>query len=71
MKKLNLILVAASLLMASSAAHAKYVKGHYRSNGNYVNGYNRTAPDGNRSNNYSSRGNYNPYTGKRGTVSNY
>lgn len=71
MKKLNLILVTASLLIASSAAHADYVQGHYRSNGTYVNGYHRTAPDSNRYNNYSSQGNYNPYTGKKGTVSNY
>ncbi len=39
------------------------VNGYYRSNGTYVQPYQRTAPDGVRSNNYSYPGNYNPNTG--------
>ena len=49
-------------------AHATHVRGHYRSNGTYVNGYNRTRSNYTKVDNYSTRGNYNPYTGKRGTV---
>ncbi len=51
------------LVVQISTAHAVYVSGYYRSNGTYVNGYERTAPDGNPYNNYSYPGNYNPNTG--------
>lgn len=44
-----------------------YVRGHYRSNGSYVQPHYRSNPDGIRSNNWSARGNVNPYTGKVGT----
>ncbi|MFA6463399.1 MAG: hypothetical protein WCV55_00135 [Candidatus Paceibacterota bacterium] len=44
-------------------ASAVHVNGYYRSNGTYVNSYERTAPDGNPYNNYSYPGNYNPNTG--------
>jgi hypothetical protein len=44
-----------------------YVHGYYRKNGTYVQPYFRTAPDGIKSNNWSSKGNINPHTGKRGT----
>ena len=40
------------------------VNGYYRSNGTYVQPYQRTAPDGVRSNNYSYPGNYNPNSGR-------
>lgn len=45
-----------------------YVNGYTRQDGTYVNGYYRTAPDSDPYNNYSSKGNYNPYTGQAGTV---
>jgi hypothetical protein len=44
-----------------------YVHGYTRSDGTYVQGYRRTLPDASRSNNYSSWGNINPYTGRRGS----
>ena len=43
-----------------------YVNGYYRKDGTYVNGHYRSNADGNRYNNYSTRGNYNPYTGQQG-----
>ena len=46
-----------------------HVGGYFRSSGTYVESYHRTAPDYTRLNNYSTRGNINPYTGKRGTRS--
>ncbi len=61
MKKFFIGLVFLALLPLS--VHAVYVNGYYRSNGTYVNGYERTAPDGNPYNNYSYPGNYNPNTG--------
>src|ERR1700749_1844782 len=63
MKRLALFLVFALLAVPLSAAHAVYVHGYYRSNGTYVQGYERTAPDGIPYNNYDYPGNYNPNTG--------
>jgi hypothetical protein len=51
--------------------HAEYVGGYVKQNGTVVSPYNRTMPDNIRVNNYSSQGNYNPYTLKRGTVNPY
>ena len=47
------------------------VKGHYRSNGTYVKPHYRSAPNGTVFDNYSTKGNTNPYTGKSGTVDPY
>lgn len=44
---------------------------YVNSNGTYVQGHYRSAPDGNRYNNWSTQGNVNPYTGKSGTKSPY
>lgn len=44
------------------------VKGYSRSNGTYVKPYYRTYSNNYKWDNYSSRGNYNPYTGKKGYV---
>lgn len=46
-----------------------HVGGYFRSSGTYVESYHRTAADFTKLNNYSTRGNINPYTGKRGTRS--
>jgi hypothetical protein len=45
------------------------VKGYYRSNGTYVQPYQKTAPNSTRNDNYSTIGNSNPYTGEAGTQS--
>ena len=45
---------------------AKYVKGYVKSSGNYVAGYHRTKANYSKYDNYSSHGNINPYTGKKG-----
>ncbi len=44
----------------------QYVKGYTRSNGTYVEGYHRTSPNSTTSDNYSTKGNVNPYTGEKG-----
>jgi hypothetical protein len=44
------------------------VKGYYRKDGTYVAPHHRTSPDSSTSNNWSTKGNMNPYTGKEGTV---
>lgn len=63
MKKFLLGLGFLSLLLVASPAQAVRVNGYYKSNGTYVQPYERTAPDGNPYNNYSFPGNYNPNKG--------
>jgi hypothetical protein len=43
------------------------VSGYTRQNGTYVQPYQRSAPDNTQYDNYSARGNVNPYTGQAGT----
>ena len=43
------------------------VRGYTRSNGTYVAPHYRSSPDGNFANNWSTKGNINPYTGNVGT----
>lgn len=70
MKKILIFLFLTYLLTLNMNlfAGSTYVKPYIRKDGTFVNGYYRTAPNSNRSDNYSTQGNYNPYTGKRGTV---
>ncbi len=53
---------------AACAQDAHEVRGYYRSNGTYVAPHMQTNADGNAYNNWSSRPNINPYTGRQGTV---
>ncbi len=48
-----------------------HVRSYVRHNGQYVGPHFRTAPDHTRLDNWSTRGNVNPYTGKAGTKSPY
>lgn len=50
---------------------ATRVRGYYRSNGTYVQPYYRSSPNSSSYDNWSTKGNYNPYTGKKGTRSYY
>jgi hypothetical protein len=43
------------------------VKGHTTKKGEYIPPHKRTAPDSRKDNNWSTKGNTNPYTGKPGT----
>lgn len=45
---------------------ADHVRGYYKKNGTYVQPHERTHADRYKYNNYSAKGNINPYTGKRG-----
>lgn len=64
---------AAALVIASSATAGGpvRVKGYVTKNGTYVAPHYRSSPDSSRYNNWSSQGNYNPYTGKQGTQNPY
>ncbi len=52
---------------SKSASGSHSVKGHTKKNGTYVPAHRQTNPDGSKRNNYSSKGNINPNTGKEGT----
>lgn len=49
-------------------AGTTYVRPYVRSDGTYVQPHFRTTPDSSLFNNWSTRGNINPYTGRLGTV---
>lgn len=67
MKKTIILCLTLSILMFSTIASAGYVRGHYRSNGTYVQGHYRSNPNGTTLDNYGTKGNINPYSGKSGT----
>lgn len=52
---------------SSYGSHDTTVSGYTRSNGTYVESYHRSSPNGTQTDNYSSIGNTNPYTGQEGT----
>ncbi|KAF1011085.1 MAG: hypothetical protein E5299_01506 [Burkholderia gladioli] len=56
---------------SSSYAQPVHVGAYARSNGEYVQPHYRTQADDNRYNNYSTKGNVNPYIGQPGTVNPY
>lgn len=60
----------ALLLAAATSAPAladQYVNGYVRQDGTYVAPHMRSSPNSTQSDNYSTQGNTNPYTGERGT----
>lgn len=69
--KLLILLLTLIMLVNLPAIADTYVRGYTRRDGTYVNGYYRSSPNHTRLDNYSTRGNYNPYTGKTGTVNPY
>ncbi|WP_051405138.1 hypothetical protein [Bacillus cihuensis] len=67
-KKVIGLLLFIFLIFINSPAHADvYVEGYTRSDGTKVKPHYRSDPDGNFSNNWSTKGNVNPYTGEIGT----
>ena len=71
LSKLAIIAAASLFAFAPVAAQTTSVKGHVRKDGTYVAPHVRTAPNSTRVDNYSSKPNVNPYTGKKGTVDPY
>lgn len=66
----RIIIATALATVATSAVADQYVRGHTRSNGTYVAPHYRSSPNSSRYDNYSSQGNYNPYTGQQGSSRN-
>jgi len=69
MKKIVMLFIALVMLLGSLgiAKADVHVRGYYRGNGTYVAPHYRSDPDGSARNNWSTYGNVNPYTGRRGT----
>jgi hypothetical protein len=67
----KLLFVALLLITSFSLLADVYVRGHYRSNGSYVKPHYRSSPNNTKTDNWSTRGNVNPHTGKGGTRSLY
>lgn len=63
--------LAIALIVTSAAQAQNSVNGYWRKNGTFVAPHFRTNPDSSRLNNWSTQGNSNPYTGRRGTVDPY
>lgn len=62
--------VCAALL--ATTAHAQKttnVDGYFKGNGTYVAPHTRTTPNSTTNDNYGTKGNFNPYSGKEGTKS--
>jgi len=67
--KIAITTLAVILFAAASGVGAdRTVKGYTTKKGTYVAPHTQTAPDKSKLNNYSTKGNANPYTGKNGTV---
>ena len=65
MKRILAVLVLLMVLAYPAFAQV-HVRGHYRSNGTYVQPHYRSSPDRSPYNNWSTQGNVNPYTGQEG-----
>jgi len=73
MKKIYSMLIVIAIFLFSTPSFAQDVpvRQSLRKDGSYVQPHRRTRPDNSKLNNYSTNGNINPYTGKKGTVDPY
>ncbi len=62
-----LLVLALLFAVPSFAKEPVKVKGYVTKSGRYVKPHVRTAPNKKKSDNYSTKGNSNPYTGKKGS----
>lgn len=70
MRKLIFAVLAGALIAPSVSAQVR-VKGYTRSDGTYVAPHYRSSPNSTTLDNYSTKGNVNPYTGQVGTRNPY
>ena len=68
---LKYLIAAIVSVIPTVAVSQTHVDGHYRRDGTYVPPHYRTNPNSTTSDNWTTRGNTNPYTGERGTVDPY
>ena len=67
MKHVVILLTALAFAATAAAKPSHSVRGHVTKKGTYVPPSRATNPDKSKSNNYSHKGNVNPYNGKPGT----
>jgi hypothetical protein len=65
-RNIKYCLIAALMTLAASSQAGTFVRGYFRQDGTYVSPHYRSDADGYRYNNWSSQGNTNPFTGRRG-----
>lgn len=65
---MKLLLALLALSISTTSMADTYVRGHVTKNGTYVEPHNRSSPNNSKYDNYSTKGNSNPYTGKEGTI---
>jgi len=64
-----LSLVVSLIFFSFAEARSIRVKGYYKpSSGNYIMPHYRTSPNRSKFDNWSAKGNINPYTGRKGTI---
>ncbi len=68
MKTLTAFLIACFLFAAADGQAHTRVRGYMKRNGTYVMPHYQTHPNHTKLDNWSSKGNYNPFTGRRGKV---
>lgn len=69
---MRIILAALGFALMVASVHAdEYVNGYTRSNGTYVEPHYRSSPNNTAYDNWSTKGNTNPYTGQEGTRNPY
>lgn len=72
MKNKMMVLLAGAFVLVSGSAFADgTVRGYVKKDGTYVAPHVRTSPNSTKLDNYSTKGNYNPYSGKTGTKDPY
>lgn len=71
MKKGLICLTCLLFAISTTAIAGTYVRGYTKSNGTYVAPHYRSSPNSTTYDNYSTKGNYNPYTGQKGTQNPY
>lgn len=67
MKLIAVILLSMAVVLPVIAKSSHSVRGHVTKGGKYVPPHRATDPDKSKSNNWSQKGNVNPYTGKEGS----
>lgn len=70
MIRFGLVAVLAAISFVG-AVDGRTVNGYVKRDGTYIAPHHRSSPNGTKTDNYSTKGNTNPYTGKEGTVDPY
>ena len=68
--RISKFMILSLILFSGNLFADQYVNGYYKSNGTYVQPHHRSNSNSTTSDNYSTYGNTNPYTGEKGTKKN-